>query len=78
MGGDKSYVFMKAPLDFLRQITACVEFFTYKAHSRLMKKLDNPVLLVDLFKECSDSLQEQKENVDQYVEDLEQCYKEIS
>ena len=40
MGGDKTYCFMKAPAGFAKQVNDVAEIFMYRAHKKLMEKVD--------------------------------------
>jgi uncharacterized protein YqeY len=41
MGGEKSYAFLKAPTEFIKQLTDVVEIFLHNAHKNLLKKIKN-------------------------------------
>jgi uncharacterized protein YqeY len=49
MGDKKSYAFLKAPTEFIKQLTEVVEIFLHNAHKNLLKKIGDEDQLLKQF-----------------------------
>jgi hypothetical protein len=63
MGGEKSWCFLKAPTNFLKQLSDVVEIFMFNAHKRLMKNVNEDVQLKTLFNKNIEEIENMKEEL---------------
>ena len=66
LGGNNSAAFLKCPQDFLKQITACVEFFAFRAHQKLMVKLKDPSMLINMFSHYDETIKGEIDNLKEH------------
>ena len=75
MGGTKSYCFLKAPTDFVEQVTDITEIFVNNAHKKLLRDINNQDASLEAYiKQSTDEtekiLKETTKKVQEQIEEI--------